>query len=103
MACNLVNFWRGANMSRNLNGAKIRRTKIQLSNLITANKCKKIKKVRGAALMLLRKTDFSCPAAWRGAPTAVRGGVRCAVAISNAKVKLGIEFGLLVRFRVGLG
>ena len=34
MACNFVNFWRGANLSRNLNGAKIRRTKIQLSNLV---------------------------------------------------------------------
>ena len=35
-----------------------------------------------AALTLLRQADFSCHAAWRGAPTAARGRVRCAVAIS---------------------
>ena len=33
--------------------------------------------------MLLRKADFSCHAARRGAPTAARGRVRCAVAIST--------------------
>ena len=48
--------------------------------------------VRGAALTLLRSDDFSCHAARRGAPTTVRGRVRCAVAISNPCWRYGSRF-----------